>query len=271
MRKTLFAIVALILIAIPAPSLAEEGTATVYAVHGIPGQDLGLDPALPVDVKVGDLACLTDFRFGDRVGPLTIPSGSYDITVSLRDMGEDCAGTAVVWLPGVDVPAGANATIVAHRTFDGSAGAGDELGVGITASVLGNDASFTGRGKARLLAFHTALAPTVDVALSRDYEDWDAPRVTIEGFANPTSDDDAAISSIVAEFRPGEWDVALEADGATVFGPNVLQLKPFTATYVYAVGDFFTGSFQYLIYTDGGLREDRSRDGGRIERGRSGR
>jgi hypothetical protein len=70
---------------------------------------------------------------------------------------------------------------------------------------------------------------------------------------NPTADREAGLSQINADFRPGGWDVALELDGAPVFGPDSIRLAPFTATYVYAVGDFFGGTFQYLVYTERGL------------------
>ena len=236
-----------------APAMAQD-TLTAYAVHGIPGDDLGLDPALPVDVWVGDLGCaIPGFEFGERVGPLEIPAGSYDITISLEDEQNPCGGTAVISLPGVVLPGGANATVIAHRTADGSPGDGDQLDLGVTVSIFANDFTVTGRGKARILAHHTALAPTVDVVLSRNYSNSNAPSVTVPGFTNPTADEDAVLSQINAEFRPGKWDVALEVGGDTVFGPDRLKLKPSTSTYVYAVG-VFGDTFQYLVYTERGLR-----------------
>ena len=138
-----------------------------------------------------------------------------------------------------------------------------DFSVFFTASIFLNDFTATERGQARILAHHTALAPSVDVVVSRDYESPRAPGVTVPGFTNPTADVEAALSQINAEFRPGEWDVALEVDGATVFGPDTIELKPFTATYIYAVGDFFGGTFQYLVYTEEGLRSNR---GGSEER-----
>jgi len=237
-------------------SSADEGMLTAYVVHGIDGDDFGLDPMLPVDVYVSGLGCaIPYFKFGDRVGPLSIPAGSYDITISLADMDNPCDGTDVISLPGVMLPAGANGTIIAHRTADGSPGAGDLLDLGVTASLFANDFGFTGRGKARVLVHHTALAPTVDVVVSRDYGSMGAPSVMVPGFTNPTADGDAVLSQINAEFRPGGWDVALELDGATVFGPDTLNLKPYTATYIYAVGDFVGGTFQYLVYTEDGLKQ----------------
>jgi len=251
-------VAAVIAIFLANPALAQD-TLTAYVVHGIPGDDfdpsLNLDPALPVDVSVSGLGCpIPGFELGDRVGPLEIPAGTYDITISLADEGNPCAGTAVISLPGVELPPGVNATVIAHRTADGSPGAGDQLDLGITASIFPNDFTPTDRGKARIVAHHTALAPSVDVVVSRDYDDPTAPSVTVPGFTNPTGEGDSPLSQIIAEFRPGEWDVALEAGGNTVFGPDTIRLKPYTATYIYAVGDFFGNTFQYLVFTEGGLK-----------------
>lgn len=251
LRPSLISLVAFAALLLPAVASAQEST--VYVVHGIPGQDLLLDPALPVDVFVSGLGCAIDgFEFGDRVGPLEIPAGSYDITISLTEAGsEPCDGTAVLALEGVALVAGANSTIVAHRTATGDPGPGDLLGVGITASVFANDFSTSGRGKARVLAQHTALAPSVDVVISRNYDDPNAPGVTVPGFTNPTADVEAVLSQISAQFRPGAWELALEVDGATVFGPDVINLRPFSTTLIYAVG-VFGESFQYLVYTGEG-------------------
>lgn len=245
---------------------ADDGLTTAYVIHGIDGDDFAMDPDLPVDVMVAGLGCaLPNFKFGDRVGPLSVPAGSYDITISLADEAAPCEGTAVISLSGVTLVEGANSTIIAHRTSDGSPGAGDLLDLGVTASVFANDFSSTGRGKARVVVHHTALAPSVDVAVSRDYDDPGAPGVTVPSLTNPSAEGEALLSQINAEFRPGGWDVALEIDGATVFGPDTLTLKPFTATYIYAVGDFAGGTFQYLVYTEAGMKanEPRWRGGGR--------
>jgi hypothetical protein len=260
-------IMLLAVLAFAIPASAQE-TLTAYVVHGIDGDDFSLDPELPVDVFVSGLGCaLPGFKFGDRVGPLEIPAGTYDITISLADMVMPCEGADVISLTGVMLPAGANATIIAHRTADGSPGAGDLLGLGVTASIFNNDFTPTRRGKGRIIAQHTALAPAVDVVVSRDYEDPGAPAVTVPGFNNPTTEGDAVLSQINAEFRPGEWDVVLEVDGAAVFGPDSIQLEPYTAIYIYAVGDFFAGTFQYLVYTEDGLKPRSGKRPGARDRG----
>ena len=252
MRKAkIFALLG-VFILMGALSVPAQADVTAYVIHGIDGDDFNLDPALPVDVWVSGLGCaLTGFEFGNRVGPLSVPAGDYDISIFLADDANPCAGAEVIDLDGVTLPDGANATIIAHRTADGTTGTGDLLGLGITASLFGNDFSATDRGKARIVAQHAAFAPSVDVVVSRDYSNPGSPGVTVPGFSNPTSDGSAVISQINAQFRPGNWDVTLEVDGAAVFGPTRVRLKPFTVTYIYAVGDFAGGTFQYLVFVEG--------------------
>ena len=53
-----------------------QADVTAYVIHGIDGDDFNLDPELPVDVFISGLGCaLPGFKFGDRVGPLTVPAG----------------------------------------------------------------------------------------------------------------------------------------------------------------------------------------------------
>jgi hypothetical protein len=100
-----------------APAGAAE-TSTVTVVHGIPGQDLGLDPDLPVDVLVnGELCALTDFRFGDVSDRLELPEGTYDLEVKSSD--GDCGGATAISAEGVELPGGVNASVVANLDADG--------------------------------------------------------------------------------------------------------------------------------------------------------
>jgi hypothetical protein len=255
-RKSLVLATVIATFALIGSTAAQAQTVTAYVVHGINGDDfpaLMLPTELPVDVFVSDVGCveaLQGLEYGNRVGPLELPAGEYDIRISLADADSPCDGTSVIELDAVALPGGLNATIVAHRTFDGSPGAGDQLGLGVTASPFLNDFTPTGRGKARVIANHAALAPTVDVAVSRDYP---TDVSVIPGLTNPTSPAEMVMSQIKAELRPGEWDVALEIDGATVFGPDTLRLKPYTATYIYAVGTF-PDTFRYLVFVEDGLK-----------------
>jgi hypothetical protein len=206
---------------------ADMHEATVYVVHGIPG--------VLVDVEVEGDCALPGFDFGDIAGPLSLPEDTYNIKIRVADAGDPCTGDIVL---DVDVPftAGQNVTVVAYL---------DDMG-NPTAGVFDNDFSPTGRGKARWIVHHTAYAPEVDVKVMR--EDADMPELVIEDFANGDQE--------VAESRPGKWNVTLTLpDGMDpVFGPVPVNLKPFTAYQIFAVGDFGGGTFTFLVFPYEGLK-----------------
>jgi hypothetical protein len=218
--------------AFPAPARA-DGDAAVYVIHGIPGQDLGLDPALPVDVLVNDALCaLSDFRFGQTAGLLALPAGTYNIKISLANAADPCSNGAVI---DADVPfaAGENATVIAHLTAGGAP----------TASKFVNDVSALNPGTGRVIVRHTAAAPMVDIKIefSRKFN----PLVTmIEGLSNPEQAGPLAV-------RPGLYDVTIFPAGSDqpVAGPVRIGVKPFTAYAYYAVGSLDTGSFTLLAQT----------------------
>lgn len=220
------------------PAAAQPGAqpAKVYAIHGIPGGDLGLDPSLPVDIAVngGCVGALTNFRFGDIRGPLALPAGQYTFEIKLNLGGAPCSGPTVITAPMVPFASGETATVIAH--FDESGGLG-----GITASKFVNDVTKTGPGRARIAAHHTAAAPAVDVVVSRDIEDPTAPAITVPDFVNG--------QQVAAPIRPGDWQAALKLAGTNTvaLGPATLTLKPFTAYFVYAVGSASTGSLTFLV------------------------
>ncbi|MFZ1946840.1 MAG: DUF4397 domain-containing protein [bacterium] len=182
-----------------------------------------------------DARALQGFDFGDIAGPLSLPEGTYNIKVRPANAMTPCSETPVI---DVNVPfvAGENVTIVAHLDAMGNP----------TASKFDNDFSPTGRGKARLIVHHTAYAPMVDIKVSRDGEK--APALMIEDFSNG--------DQTAAETRPGEWYVSIMPAGSTspVFGPVLVELKPFTAYRIYAVGDVGGGTFTLLVFPYEGLK-----------------
>jgi len=197
--------------------------ATVYVVHGIPD--------VPVDIAVNGGCTLENFLFGDQAGPLMLPAGDYQITISIANEMDPCMGDVVldVTVPFAD---GENVTVIAYL---------DDMG-NPTAGVFPNDFSRTDPGTARIILHHTAAAPVVDVAVDRDMDAMFSP--AIEGFANG--------DQVVTSLRPGEWYVWLAATGSTdpAFGPELVKFKPFTAYRVYAVGSLAAGNLQLLAFAD---------------------
>ncbi len=236
MKKTTWMIGLALVLALAATGARAEMT---YVVHGIPGGDLGLSDALPVDVSVGGVCALEDFEFGDVVGPVPVVEAAADIQIFLADDygAPGCDGTLVLDLPNVPF-GGAASAIIAHLTGDGSPGAGDVLAVGITGSKFDLDLSGTTPGKGRLIAHHTAQAPTVDVDI------WRGNRIRgvieVEDFMPGEQEQ--------ADLRAGNWRLRLRvAETSTVaFGPTKVRLKPYNAMVVFAVGTALTDSFEFI-------------------------
>jgi hypothetical protein len=218
---------ALVLSLMVAGTAAAQEDASVYVVHGIPG-------AL-VDVCVDGGVAIPNFEFGTIFGPVPFAPGTYNVAIAAAD---GTCGNIILGPLALTFEAGKSYSAVAYLMEDGTP----------TAGLFENDISPTARGAQRIIAHHTAQAPEVDVVISRDYySNGNPPTAVIPGFANGVQ--------AQGEFRPGDWDLALEVGGDTVFGPATLyDLKPFTAYLAYAVGVFGTDSFSILIQPVPGLK-----------------
>jgi ABC-type glycerol-3-phosphate transport system substrate-binding protein len=110
MRKLLALLTAAaVSIAVTGTATAQSSTGTVTVVHGVPG--------LPVDVYVNGEPTLTGFEPGTVTDPIELPAGSYELAV--RAAGEP-ADAAPAISGSADLPAGANASIVAHLDPSGA-------------------------------------------------------------------------------------------------------------------------------------------------------
>jgi hypothetical protein len=214
---------------------ADDPPAMVYVGHGIPGQALGLPGnELPVDVLVNNALCLLEgFEFGEFVGPVELPAGTYNIKIFLANVDDPCNINDPLAEPVIeaDVPfeAGVNYTVFAHLTEEGDP----------TASLFENDVDSAVAGYTRLTVRHTAAAPAVDINLFRG---WARGRMVglIEGLANP---EQAGPLNI----RPGAYEAAIFAAGTDVevLGLPVV-LEPHKSYIVYAVGGLDTETFTVL-------------------------
>jgi hypothetical protein len=157
MRKRIIAAAAAAALAmIPAAAMAQDGTAEVVAVHGIPQSifdTLGAD-STAVDVYVAgsyDDPLLT-FEFGD-VESLDVPAGAYDLEVYASGSDPE-AGDPVLSLSTPSLSAGASASVVAQLNE-----AGDTPS--LEAYINEND----GTG---IQVFHTAAFGAVDIIAGGD-------------------------------------------------------------------------------------------------------
>ncbi len=179
----------------------DEDQAMVSVLHGVPG--------LTVDVYANGEELLSDFKPGTLTEPQALEAGSYDLKVFKAGEGPD--GTPAVQKK-IDVPAGADATVVAHLSADGK----PQLDAFV------NDMSKVPAGKARLTVRHVAAAPAVDVRAGG--------QPVFKGLENPkeaTAEVDAGTVSA---------DVVLAGTDTVAIGPADLDLKEGTSTAVYAWG-----------------------------------
>jgi hypothetical protein len=229
MKKSLllFTAALLVLAMLPGQSMAQK--AKVFVIHGIPGEDLGLDPTLPVDVAVNDGCALQAFKFGEVVGPLRLDAGIYNIKISVANADVPCGNDAVIEA-NVPIMAGENATIIAHLTEDGAP----------TASKFTNDVSPTGNAKSRVILHHCAAAPVVDAMLMRGNPDLTPINNTMGQFKNG---DKAAWDT-----WNGMWTVSFApwGSGTVVFSKH-LMTKNKRVILAYAVGGIATGTFTIIV------------------------
>jgi len=205
-----------VLIALAAFGTANaQETGTVTVIHGVPG--------LTVDVYVNGELTLEDFAPETVTDPLELPAGDYDVEIYAADA--DPAADEPAITGSTTLPAGANASIIAHLAADGTP----------TLGVFVNDVSEVEAGNARLVVRHTAAAPAVDV--------WANGEVLFENLANP--------NEVMGDVPADTYEVAVSATGATdpVLGPTDLTLDAGTAYFVYAVGSLEDESLNLLVQT----------------------
>lgn len=233
--KRLFSLVLALAIALTtvgsafANSNSSSSNASVYVIHGINGRDLGLPASsLPVDVSVNGGCALKGFTFGQIVGPLSLPAGTYAIAISLANASNPCSN-AVVISANVPFTAGESSTVIAHLSAAGAP----------TASKFVNDLSNPGFLKGRVSVRHTAAAPAVDVKVNFGLRNI----ATIEDLTNGNKAD----ASLFFSFYNASVFVA--NTDTRVLGPASFFSLPNRLTMIYAVGSASNGTLQLIRHT----------------------
>jgi hypothetical protein len=205
-------------LAAAAPSSA-AGTSDVSILHAVPG--------LTVDVYANGDKLLSDFTPGTLTDPVKLPEGTYDLAVFKA--GEGPGGTPAIKADDVAVPSGANITVVAHLTADGTP----------VLTPFVNDTSRIAAGKTRLTVRHTAAAPAVDVRAGGT--------PVFEGLVNP--------KEVKADLAAGKVsaDVVLAGTDTVAIGPADLDLKEGTNTIVYAWGSAADSNLALAVQAISGL------------------
>ena len=206
------------LVLLASPATADGHTATVSVLHAVPDT--------PVDVYANGERLIDDFQPGTLTDPLELPAGSYDLAVFPADAA-DGSGTPLLAADGVAVPAGANATVVAHLKEDGSP----------VLTPFVNDASPVAAGQARLTVRHTAAAPAVDVRAGGS--------PVVSGLANPDE------QSLTVPAGAVSADVVLAGTSTVAIGPADLTLAEGSTNIVYAWGSEDAG-YELAVQTISG-------------------
>ncbi|MGW2210701.1 DUF4397 domain-containing protein [Streptomyces sp. NPDC001781] len=180
---------------------ADGGQATVSVLHAVPG--------LTVDVYAGGKELIPDFKPGTLTDPMKLDAGSYDIKI-FKD-GDGPKGVPAIEKT-VDVPAGANATLVAHLAEDGKP----------VLDAFVNDVSKVPAGKARLTVRHVAAAPAVDVRAGK--------KPVLKDLVNPKEAKREVPAGTISA------DVTLAGTDTVAIGPANLSLAEGSNTVVYAWG-----------------------------------
>jgi hypothetical protein len=205
----------LVLVATPANA---ADTATVSVLHAVPDT--------PVDVYANGERLIDDFQPGTLTDPLELPAGSYDLALFPADAA-DGSGQPLLSANGVAVPAGANATVVAHLKEDGSP----------ILTPFVNDASAVPAGQARVTVRHTAAAPAVDVRAGGT--------PVVEALTNPNE------ATLTVPAGTVSADVVLAGTDTVAIGPADLTLAEGTSTIVYAWGSGEAG-YELAVQTISG-------------------
>jgi uncharacterized protein DUF4397 len=207
------------LVVLAAPAASAADTATVSILHAVPG--------VAVDVYANGQELIPDFQPGTLTQEMSLPAGSYDLAI--YPAGSDPATTQpAAKADDVAVPAGANATVVAHLT-----GAGTPV---LTPFV--NDVTPVPAGQARVTVRHTAAAPAVDIRAGGT--------VVAPGLTNP---DEATLTVPAGTVSA---DVVLAGTSTVAIGPADLSLAEGTTTAVYAWGSADAG-YQLAVQTLTGM------------------
>ena len=207
------ALAAACLVAVASPGGAQDTTASVVVIHGIPDT--------PVDVYVDDDLTLEDFAPGTVTDAIELPGGTY--TLDLRAPDADPASDPILTADAT-VEGGGSYSVVAHLTAGGDP----------TVTPFVNDTTATEAGQGGVVVRHTAAAPAVDV--------YAGETKVISSLENPDSAGPLYVPA-------GTVSASVTAAGATdpVIGPADVPVTEGELTIVYAIGSLEADSLGVVV------------------------
>jgi hypothetical protein len=203
---------------VPSPSL--------LIVHGIAGADLGVGylPTLPIDISIDGTCVKPGAEFGSAQGPFPVATGAHTLKISLANTAAPCTGTAVITQP-VTLAAGEQAALVAAESTAGQPAA--EM-FDLT------EATPVTLGTARVVLFHTANAPAIDVTLTA--------LVAKKVATFPNLKPGARIAGTILPFTAFEARVMPTGSKTVAAGPLGFSASNRSVEALFVVGSAATGS-----------------------------
>ena len=192
-------------------SHAAKAVGHVVVIQAVPG--------MSVDVSIDGESMDKGVEVGTLLGPYDLTPGSHDVEFS---------GSGLAVKSSIDVASGSNSDVVIHRP---AAVGGDPV-----VHTYATPVKPIGPGKARVLLAHTATVAPADVRVDG--------QIAFTNIANGEFAD--------ADVPAGAHKVELLPTGMTsnpILGPLDVDLKPRTATMVYAVGSPKDQSMNVIVHT----------------------
>ena len=194
-------------------------TAYLYIVHGIPGRDVAdnLNPGLPIDVLLNGVSCQPrGLTFGSTNGPLSFPTGTYEVQISEANTLAPCTNPPLVDSQ-VTLTSGASVSVVAAIS-----------GGQPTLLKFADNLSPVTPGNARFIFAHAADAPALQATLTQlNVKDAKKFIVTV----SPGKQQAISIPD-------GMYMVQVVAVGSsTVLASEQIGVADQSATFTYAAGE----------------------------------
>ncbi len=203
-------LISVALLSAAVPALAVARTGQVFVLNAVVGS--------PADVVLDGRVIRPGLAPKAVLGPLDITVGKHVLALN--------AGSRVLAKASFTVQAGRSIDLVAHRMSDAS--------MNPTITVFPNLTTSVGRGKARLVVSHVAVAPPADIRVDG--------KALFRNVANGES-----LSLIVPAKTYSVDIVPTSTAGPEILAPVRLTIRPGTLTRVFAVGDATAGTTDAMV------------------------
>jgi hypothetical protein len=221
------------------PAFAQTSPPSILLVHGIAGPDLGAGflPTLPVDVAIRQGSTTTCVRpalqFTDIAGPYPVTaSASVAVIVSNANPLKPCSNSALL-KKSFTLKPGDQVAVVAAETAGGPALLEQQLTESVPIAA----------GTARLVAFHDANAPAVDLTVTYNGTDG-----TQQKFVLSDLQPGGRTQAPTVPFTHYAVTVSPTGSSTVVAGPVGFDAAPRGAGLAFVVGDAANGTVTVLYH-----------------------